>query len=107
LIEFAYYVTILSMRSYELMVIYSSNLNESEVKKQITATKDRIKTHKGVVSSEEFWGLKDFAYEIKKLSKGYYALFTVELDPNVVNELSTWMIHQDKYIVSHMITKLN
>ncbi len=90
------------MRRYEIMYIIRPNLEDGvrvalieEMSKILT---DRQSTDLKVVE----WGLKDLAYEINDLKKGYYVIFDVVAPIEAINELSRVMkIRED--IVRHIV----
>ncbi len=88
------------------MAIYNSNLKDDEVKKSISTLKDKIKDLKGNLTSEDYWGLKDLAYEIKKATKAYYVVLTIDMDGDSAKELSAWLAGQDSVLRS-LLTKGN
>lgn len=94
------------MNKYELMVIYDSGLKEDEVKKNISTLKDKIKDLKGNLTNEDYWGLKDLAYEISKSTKAYYLVLNFEMEPVEAKELSAWLSTEDS-ILRDLLTKIN
>jgi small subunit ribosomal protein S6 len=94
------------MNKYELMVIYNSNLKEDEVKKNISTLKDKIKDLKGEITNEDYWGLKDLAYEISKSTKAYYLVLKIDMEADSAKELTTWLSVQDS-ILRSLLTKGN
>ena len=75
------------MKKYELMYILKANLDEAALMSQKEAL-SRILTDNGAqITKVTEWGLKDFAYEIKKERKGYYVILNFETETNnAVNE---------------------
>jgi len=94
------------MNKYELMVIYDSSLKEDEVKKNISTLKDKIKDLKGTLINEDYWGLKDLAYEINKSTKAYYIVLTMELEAGSAKELTAWLSGEEG-ILRDLLTKIN
>ncbi len=75
------------MKKYELMYILKANLDEAALMSEKEAL-SRILTDNGAqITKVTEWGLKDFAYEIKKERKGYYVILNFETETNnAVNE---------------------
>ncbi len=94
------------MNKYELMIIYKENLDEKEVKEQIELLKEKIAEFKGKVTNEDYWGLKDFAYEMSKQVQGYYDILTLEIEPSEINKVMEWLRHQQETVLKTMLTKL-
>ena len=95
------------MNMYELMVMYRSGLKEDEVKKNISELNKKITDLKGKVVSEDYWGLKDLAYEIDKSTKAYYNVSKFEMEPESLKEFTKWITMQEGKVLREMITKLN
>lgn len=71
---------------YELMVILDPNIGEEAASKEVEKLKGEIKEFEGNVSSDDFWGIRDLAYRIKKENRGYYAVLNFEIDPSKTKE---------------------
>ncbi len=76
------------MKKYEIMVIFTNELKESEVSKQTgSSVTGRIKEAGGNITFEDLWGARGFAYMIKKQKWGYYFVAQFEIDPIKLEEL--------------------
>jgi len=71
---------------YELMVILNPNIGEESASKEVEKLKAEIKELEGNVSSDDFWGIRDLAYRIKKETRGFYAVLNFEIDPSKTKE---------------------
>ncbi|MEA3423938.1 MAG: 30S ribosomal protein S6 [Bacillota bacterium] len=74
------------MKNYETMFILKPNVEEEQRNAVIEKFKNIIDEGGEIVSVDE-WGIKKFAYEIKKLKEGYYVLINFKSDSDVLNEL--------------------
>ena len=73
------------MRKYELMTVFPV---EEDIYKPGMEALHSILADFGVqIISEEPFGDRDLAYEIKKKRKGRYVLFNIEADPSKLIEL--------------------
>lgn len=92
---------------YELMLMLSSELGESETEKELEAVRAIITEHTGQVFQEDIWGIRDLAYRIKKEDKGFYAVLYLEIsDPTQIAEMEkTFHIHQS--ILKFMLKKMD
>lgn len=73
------------MRKYELMTVFPV---EEDIYKPGMEALHSILADFGVqIISEEPFGDRDLAYEIKKKRKGRYVLFNIEADPSKMVEL--------------------
>lgn len=77
------------MRLYETTFITSSQLEDSELDKEIKTVEDIIKSNGGNLVKTQRWGVRRFAYEIKKQKQGNYTHFLYEAGPEVPAALAT------------------
>lgn len=74
------------MNKYESVVIINPNLENEAIKALLNKFSDLINSN-GTVNSVEELGKKKLAYEIKKLSEGYYVVLKFEAKPELISEL--------------------
>lgn len=74
------------MNKYESIIIINPVVEEEGIKKLIQKFSDLINTQ-GKVESVEEMGKKRLAYEVKKNTEGYYAMFNFEAQPEFITEL--------------------
>ena len=74
------------MKQYETMYIIKSSLDEAQKAKLIEELHGIILSHNGTIDKVEDWGLKDFAYEIDNMKKGYYVVVTYSVEVEGLNE---------------------
>lgn len=67
------------MAKYEIIYLFSPQISEPEVKAEIEKTNGFLTELGGKITKEDYWGLKDLAYEIKHLKQGYYHVAWFEL----------------------------
>jgi small subunit ribosomal protein S6 len=75
------------MRKYEILYIINASLEEAARQEVIENMKNIIVKGNGVVSEVTEWGMREFAYEINHMTKGYYVLMNFEADTDTVKEL--------------------
>jgi small subunit ribosomal protein S6 len=75
------------MRKYETIFIQNPILDAEAVKANIEKFKGIIENGGGTVDNVDFWGKRKLAYEIKKVSEGYYTLFNFTAGPELPKEL--------------------
>ena len=91
------------MKKYEVMYIINSSV-EDEKRNSVVETVANIITENGKVNKTDEWGMRDFAYRIDDMTKGYYVVVAFEADNACVKELDRLMgINQS--IVRFMITR--
>ena len=64
------------MKKYEVMYILKANLEDAARQATIDSLNAIITNDGGVIESVDEWGLREFAYEIDGMTKGYYVVVT-------------------------------
>lgn len=67
------------MHSYDLNVILSAGLNDTQLEAEKAAVTAQVERSEGKIVSLEEWGSRRLAYPINKQSEGYYLIFKLEL----------------------------
>jgi len=75
------------MRLYEGLLIFRPDLEKEEVEKLTQTFEELIQKQSGKIVEKLDWGVKRFAYPIKKLEEGYYTIFTFELPSEGIEKL--------------------
>ena len=92
------------MKKYEVMYIINSSVEDEKRTSVIENVASIINNNGGKVSKTDEWGMRDFAYRIDDMTKGYYVVVAFEADNACVKELDRLMgINQS--IVRFMITR--
>jgi small subunit ribosomal protein S6 len=79
------------MRTYEIILIFQPDLDESVVNETLEKVNGWISTSGGTVDKTDMWGKKRMAYEIKKQREGNYVMITSTMPPSATGELTTNM----------------
>ena len=74
------------MKQYETMYIIKSTLDEAQKAKLMEELHGIVLSHNGTIDKVDDWGLKDFAYEIDNMKKGYYVVVTYSTEVEGLNE---------------------
>lgn len=74
------------MKQYETMYIVKPTLDEASKAALVESLHGIITGHGGTIDKVEDWGLKDFAYKIDDMSKGYYVVVTYTVGVEGLNE---------------------
>ncbi len=74
------------MKQYETMYIIKSSLDEASKNALAEELHGIITNHGGKIENVDDWGLRDFAYEIDGMTKGYYVVTTYSVDVEGLNE---------------------
>ncbi|QHX36274.1 30S ribosomal protein S6 [Spiroplasma sp. BIUS-1] len=88
------------IRKYEVMYIIDQDT--TDIKAVQTKLHDVLTANGGKILESEDWGLKDFAYLIKKKRKGYYTVVIVETDSANINEFER-VSRIDKNVVRYQV----
>lgn len=75
------------MATYEHVFIARPDISEAQVKSLIKEFTKAVKDGGGKVTKEEYWGLRNLAYRIKKNRKAHYVLFNLDAPPKAVAEM--------------------
>ncbi|WP_297435473.1 30S ribosomal protein S6 [uncultured Clostridium sp.] len=92
------------MRNYETIFVINPSLDTEAVKALIEKFKGVIENGGGTVDNVDFWGKRRLAYEIKKVSEGFYTLFNFTADTELPKELDRVFKITDG-IIRHIIIK--
>ena len=92
------------MRVYELMVICDGDLENAEARKILDDVQSRI-SEIGEIASFDFWGLRDFAYEINHRSRGYYSVLELRASPGAMDPVERHLRIADG-VVRHKLIRL-
>ena len=74
------------MNQYETMYIIKSSLDDAAKAALVEELHGIITNHSGKIDNVDDWGLRDFAYEIDGMTKGYYVVVTYTVDVDGLNE---------------------
>ena len=73
--------TITQMNSYYLTLVLQPKMEEGERKALLDSISKKLVGEEGKVEKEDLWGVRPFAYPIKKHTSGYFAHFEILADP--------------------------
>jgi small subunit ribosomal protein S6 len=86
------------MRRYEVVFIVHPDLTDEEIKAVSDRYGELIVAQKGTVIKTEDWGRRKLAYDIKKQSKGAYALIDFYGPGNMIREIERNFNIDDKIL---------
>lgn len=92
------------MRKYEVMYILNASLEDSARQSLIENMHGIITNNGGKIVNVDEWGVKEFAYRIEDMTKGYYVVMTMECDNAALNEF-TRLMRINKDVVRFMTVK--
>lgn len=94
------------MRKYETIFILHPSLDEEGVKGSIEKFKGIIENGGGTIDNVDLWGKRKLAYEIEKITEGYYVLVNFTADADLPKELDRIFRINDS-VIRHIIVKEN
>lgn len=92
------------MKKYEIMYIIHPNLDEAQSKEVVDKFNNIITADGSKLLEVKDWGLRDLAYEIKKVNKGHYMILKVEASVAALNEFERLALI-DNNIIRHIVVK--
>ncbi|MBR0137282.1 MAG: 30S ribosomal protein S6 [Erysipelotrichaceae bacterium] len=93
------------MKKYEVMYILKSSLEEEARQNTINTLHAIITDGQGTIEKIDEWGMKEFAYRIDDMTKGYYVVTTFVAEPHVVEEFDR-ICRINANVVRNMIVNL-
>lgn len=92
------------MAFYEITYIARSELTDKDVEKITEEISASIKEEGGKVTKTEYWGLREFAYEIKKAKRGHYTHLRADAPESIVAKLERKLkLHED--VLRNLVVK--
>lgn len=94
------------VKQYETIIINSPLVTEGQLKESLTKFREFLLGNGAEMVHEEDWGLKKFAYPIKKKTTGFYHLFEYKADPELIQKLET-EFNRDEKILRYLTVYLD
>ncbi len=93
------------MPLYESVIICRQDITKNQLDIIISEFKTIIENEKGEILAEEYWGLKNLAYEINKNKKAHYSMLIIETLPDKIEEYERRLrLHED--VIRFMTIKI-
>ena len=93
------------MPLYESVIICRQDITKNQLDIIISEFKKNIENENGKILSEEYWGLKNLAYEINKNKKAHYNMLIIESHPDKIEEYERKLrLHED--VIRFMTIKI-
>ena len=93
-------------KHYETIFIVSPLVTDSQLKDTVARFKQLVTGNGGEIVHEEDWGLRKFAYPIKKKSSGYYHLMEFKAEPDMIQRIET-EYNRDELILRYLTVALD
>ena len=86
------------MNKYELAVVISANVDDEKKNEAVDKCKALIERFGGTVTNVDDWGKKKLAYEIEKMTEGFYYFIQFDGEPTAPAEIEARMRIMDGVI---------
>jgi len=96
----------LFMNFYELTFIVRQDMSSSELDKITESFVAIIESFGCNVPINEYWGLKNLAYEISNNKKGHYVFLGIEMNKECMDELER-KIKLSEHVIRYLILKVD
>ena len=93
------------MALYEAVFIARKDLTAETVDSLADKLSDIITSRNGKIISKEYWGLRNFSYQINKSSRGHYVALNIESENEGIEEFKR-VAHLNEDIVRSTIFKV-
>ena len=93
------------MTKYEIMFVVRPDIEEAEIRKTAEEMKKVLETGKANFVEEKNMGQRELAYEVKKFKTGYYFLYIVEANSDVIDEFDR-VVRINEKVIRHLIVKV-
>ena len=74
------------MRLYETTFIANQELTKKQMDMLADSFEDLLKSKNSKIVRKEYWGVRTFAYPIKKHKRGHYMMFAIEASIEALKE---------------------
>ena len=92
------------MKKYEIKYIVNASLDDEARAKVMDGLHRIINDHEGSIDKVDEWGVKEFAYEINHMKKGYYVVINVTANNEGIHEFER-LARINHSIVRFMVVK--
>ena len=86
------------MQRYETLMVLHPELPEAQVRETIDRARRLVEQASGQVHAMQEWGMRELAYPIRKLNRGYYVLAEYNATAEIVRELERTMKIADEIL---------
>ena len=94
------------MAIYECVYIARQELTAAQAEQLSKDLTKIVSSNSGEIKRQEYWGLRNLAYKIRKNRKGHYTMFHIEAPASTIEELERNMrLNED--ILRYLTVKIN
>lgn len=91
---------------YEVITILNPNVSSEFIEGKISDWTDLVKEYGAEIQRIDRWGKKNLAYEVKKFNQGFFLLFHIKGNHDVVDELERRFRIADE-VIRYQTVKMN
>jgi small subunit ribosomal protein S6 len=91
------------MRPYEIAIIFDSSLEEGDARDVNNRVVELVRSRGGRSGRVDWWGRRQFAYELRHRTEGYYAFTEVTAEPEVMAEVDRMLALSDAVLRHRVI----
>lgn len=92
------------MNKYEIALVVNAKIEDDERAAVVDKAKALVERFNGTVTNVDEWGKKRLAYEIQKMSEGYYYFIQFEAEADVPAELERRLRIMDN-VLRYLVVK--
>jgi small subunit ribosomal protein S6 len=85
-----------------MATIFSADIADSDIRNHVADVEKLVATHGGEIVLTDVWGMRDFAYPIKKKKSGYYVFYYFDAPRETPHKLRD-AIRLREDVIRHMI----
>ena len=94
------------MAIYECVYIARQELTAAQAEQLSKDLTKKVSSNSGEIKRQEYWGLRNLAYKIRKNRKGHYTMFHIEAPAGTIEELERNMrLNED--ILRYLTVKID
>ncbi len=94
------------VKSYETVLVFTPVLKDNEVKEIIANYREMLKSYDAEIVEEDFWGLRQLAYPIKKKTTGIYLVVEYKVESAAVEKFEI-QFKRDENVLRFLTTRLD
>ena len=93
------------MNKYELALVVNAKIEDDVRTATVEKAKEYITRFGGQISDVDDWGKKKLAYDIQKMSEGYYYFIKVDAEPTLAVELENELRLRNETVLRYLIVR--
>ena len=94
------------MNKYELAVVLSAKAEDDVRSEVLDRCKALVEKHGGQITNVDEWGRKKLAYEIDKMTEGYYYFIQFEAEGTTPGEIESRMRIMD-HVIRYLCVRID